>query len=96
MRLDGVASDKVTDFAGEAAAADTGVLRDYTSAKRAALIPCLVHKARARARDEGEGEGEEVQLPHTLSATPDTYEVHLDVDFTQLTPNRGPEAKVAL
>ncbi|MCX4768623.1 DUF4158 domain-containing protein [Streptomyces sp. NBC_01285] len=50
--LEGVASGKVTDFAGEAAAADAGVLRDYTPMKRAALIACLVHKARMRARDD--------------------------------------------
>jgi len=50
--LEGVASGKVTDFAGEAAAADAGVLRDYTPMKRAAPIACLVHKARMRVRDD--------------------------------------------
>ncbi|MEU6718040.1 transposase [Nonomuraea sp. NPDC046802] len=47
-----VAAGKVTDFAGEAAAADAGVLGDYAVMKRAALLACLVHKARMRARDE--------------------------------------------
>ncbi len=50
--LTGVAPGKVTDFAGEAAAADAGVLRDYALAKRVALIACLAHKARMRARDD--------------------------------------------
>ena len=50
--LAGVALGKVTDFAGEAAAADAGVLRDYALAKRVALIACLAHKARMRARDD--------------------------------------------
>uniref|UniRef100_A0AAU2V1B0 Uncharacterized protein n=1 Tax=Streptomyces sp. NBC_00003 TaxID=2903608 RepID=A0AAU2V1B0_9ACTN len=45
-----MASGKVTDFAGEAAAADAGVLRDCTPMMRAALNACLVHKARRRAR----------------------------------------------
>jgi hypothetical protein len=50
--LTGAAPGKVTDFAGEAAAADAGVLRDYALAKRVALIACLAHKARMRARDD--------------------------------------------
>ncbi|QMU69369.1 DUF4158 domain-containing protein [Streptacidiphilus sp. P02-A3a] len=50
--LDGVASGKVTDFAGEAAAADAGVLRDYAVVKRVAVMACLAHKARMRARDD--------------------------------------------
>lgn len=36
-----MASGKVTDFAGEAAAADAAVLRDYAPVKRVALIACL-------------------------------------------------------
>jgi TnpA family transposase len=50
--LGGVASGKVTDFAGEAAAADAGVLRDYAVVKRVAVMACLAHKARMRARDD--------------------------------------------
>ncbi|MBT2401420.1 Tn3 family transposase [Streptomyces sp. ISL-100] len=50
--LEGVASGKITDFAGEADAADAAVLRDYTLVKRTALIACLAHKARMRARDD--------------------------------------------
>lgn len=40
------------DFAGEAAAADAGVMRDYADTKRIALMACLLHSARARARDD--------------------------------------------
>ncbi|MDO0930413.1 hypothetical protein QQY66_01375 [Streptomyces sp. DG2A-72] len=50
--MEGVASGKITDFAGEADAADAAVLRDYTLVKRVALIACLVHKARMRVRDD--------------------------------------------
>ncbi|MEU9797037.1 DUF4158 domain-containing protein [Streptomyces sparsogenes] len=50
--LAGVASGKVTDFAGEAAAADAPGLRDYNLMKRLALLVCLVHRARMRARDD--------------------------------------------
>ncbi|WP_274564952.1 hypothetical protein [Streptomyces spiramyceticus] len=32
---------------------------------------------------------------HELSDVPEAYEVHLDVDFTQLDPDAGPEAEVA-
>lgn len=50
--LTGVASGKITDFAGEADAADAPGLRDYNLVKRLALMVCLVHKARMRARDD--------------------------------------------
>jgi TnpA family transposase len=50
--LEGVAPGKVTDFAGEAAAADAGVLRDYGVVKRVAVMAALAHKARMRARDD--------------------------------------------
>ncbi|MFE2586393.1 hypothetical protein [Streptomyces sp. NPDC059378] len=50
--MDGVAAGKVTDFAGEADAADVAELRDYRSVKRIALVACLVHKARMRVRDD--------------------------------------------
>jgi hypothetical protein len=50
--LGGVAPGKVTDFAGEAAAADAGVLRDYAVVKRVAVMAALAHKARMRARDD--------------------------------------------
>ncbi|MGH9223842.1 MAG: DUF4158 domain-containing protein [Acidimicrobiales bacterium] len=50
--LEGVAESKVADFAGEAAAADAGVMRDVASLKRTALLACLVHSARGKARDE--------------------------------------------
>jgi TnpA family transposase len=46
--LAGVASGKITDFAGEADAADAPGLRDYSLVKRLALLVCLVHKARMR------------------------------------------------
>jgi hypothetical protein len=48
----GVAASKISDFAGEAQAADAAVLGDYEPVKRIALIACLVHRARQRARDD--------------------------------------------
>ncbi|TDU73477.1 DUF4158 domain-containing protein [Streptomyces sp. KS 21] len=50
--LSGVASGKITDFAGETDAADAPGMRDYNLVKRLALLVCLVHKARMRARDD--------------------------------------------
>jgi hypothetical protein len=50
--LDGIAEFKIADFAGEAMAADTGVMRDVAPAKRTALLACMVHVARTRARDD--------------------------------------------
>lgn len=50
--VDGVASPKVTDFAGEADVADASELRDYAAIKRIALLACLAHKARMRVRDD--------------------------------------------
>ena len=50
--MEGIAASKVTDFAGEARAADAAVLGDYGPVKRLALIACLVHRARQRARDD--------------------------------------------
>ncbi|MFD7620553.1 Tn3 family transposase [Streptomyces sp. NPDC059802] len=50
--VDGVAAPKVTDFAGEADAADASELRDYAAIKRIALLACLAHKARMRVRDD--------------------------------------------
>ncbi|WP_344374703.1 Tn3 family transposase [Streptomyces mauvecolor] len=50
--MDGVAAGKVTDFAGEADAADVAELRDYRPVRRLALVACLVHKARMRVRDD--------------------------------------------
>ncbi|GLW19943.1 hypothetical protein Stsp01_66860 [Streptomyces sp. NBRC 13847] len=50
--MDGVASGKITDFAGEADAADVAELRDYAPVKRIALVACLMHKARMRVRDD--------------------------------------------
>jgi hypothetical protein len=50
--VDGVAAPKVTDFAGEADAADASELRDYAVIKRVALLACLAHKARTRVRDD--------------------------------------------
>ncbi|MGH3182000.1 MAG: Tn3 family transposase, partial [Streptosporangiaceae bacterium] len=50
--MDGIAAGKVTDFAGEADAADAAVLGDYEPVKRIALIACLAHRARQRARDD--------------------------------------------
>ncbi|WP_371773114.1 hypothetical protein [Streptomyces sp. NBC_01438] len=50
--LEGVASGKVADFAGEAEAQDAATLKDYTPNRRVALIACLAAKARKRARDD--------------------------------------------
>jgi hypothetical protein len=50
--LQGVASGKVADFAGEAEAQDAATLKDYTADRRVALIACLAAKARMRARDD--------------------------------------------
>ncbi|MCX4583189.1 hypothetical protein [Streptomyces sp. NBC_01481] len=47
-----MAAGKITDFAGEADAADAPGLRDYALVKRSALLVCLAHKARMRARDD--------------------------------------------
>ncbi|WP_326771166.1 Tn3 family transposase (plasmid) [Streptomyces sp. NBC_01591] len=50
--MDGVAAGKVTDFAGEANAADASELRDFVPVKRIALVAALTHKARMRVRDD--------------------------------------------
>ena len=50
--LEGVAESKIADFAGEASAADAGVMRDVAPLKRTALFACMVHVARTRARDD--------------------------------------------
>lgn len=50
--LEGLAAAKIADFAGEAEAADAGVMQDYAEAKRITLMACLVHKARMRVRDD--------------------------------------------
>ncbi len=50
--LDGVAESKIADFAGEAAAADAGVMRGVAPSKRAALLASMVHVARTQARDD--------------------------------------------
>ncbi|MFJ7996397.1 DUF4158 domain-containing protein [Streptomyces sp. NPDC096310] len=50
--LSGIAPRKIADFAGEAEAADAGVLRDYAPDKRIAVLACMVHKAQMRARDD--------------------------------------------
>ncbi|MFC9647389.1 hypothetical protein [Streptomyces sp. NPDC056937] len=50
--MDGVAAGKVTDFAGEADAADVAELRDHRPVKRLGLVACLVHKSRMRVRDD--------------------------------------------
>ncbi|MDX2939022.1 DUF4158 domain-containing protein [Streptomyces ipomoeae] len=50
--MDGVASRKITDFAGEADSLDASELKAYTPVKRVALVACLVHKARMRVRDD--------------------------------------------
>ncbi|MGI8429765.1 MAG: Tn3 family transposase, partial [Solirubrobacteraceae bacterium] len=50
--LEGIAESKIADFAGEAAAADAGVMRDVAPLKRTALLACMVHVARMRARDD--------------------------------------------
>ncbi|MFF8385598.1 Tn3 family transposase [Streptomyces kanasensis] len=50
--MDGVAAGKITDFAGEADAADASELRDFVPVKRIALVAALTHKARMRVRDD--------------------------------------------
>ena len=50
--MDGIAASKITDFAGEADAADAAVMGDYEQMKRVALLACLAHKTRQRARDD--------------------------------------------
>jgi Domain of unknown function (DUF4158) len=50
--MDGVAAGKITDFAGEADAADASELRDFAPVKRIALVAALTHKARMRVRDD--------------------------------------------
>jgi hypothetical protein len=50
--MGGAASWKVTDFAGEADAADASELKEYALVKRVALMACLAHEARMRVRDE--------------------------------------------
>ncbi|MEU2389627.1 DUF4158 domain-containing protein [Streptomyces sp. NPDC007369] len=50
--MEPVATGKITDFAGEADAADASELRDYAPIKQIALIACLTHKARMRVRDD--------------------------------------------
>ncbi len=50
--LEGIAEPKIADFAGEAMAADAGVMRDVAPSKRTALLACMVHVARTRARDD--------------------------------------------
>ena len=48
----GVAPSKIADFAGEAAAADAAVLRDYSRTKRIALLAALIFTAQSKTRDE--------------------------------------------
>jgi Domain of unknown function (DUF4158) len=50
--LEGAAETKFADVAGEAAAADAGVMRDVAPLKHTALLACMVHAARTRARDD--------------------------------------------
>jgi TnpA family transposase len=50
--LEGVAETKLADFAGEAEAADAGVMRDVAPLKRTMLLACMVHVARRQARDD--------------------------------------------
>ncbi|MCA1698105.1 MAG: hypothetical protein LC790_04055, partial [Actinobacteria bacterium] len=50
--LEGIAEARIADFAGEAMAADAGVMRDVAPLKRLALLACVVHVARTRARDD--------------------------------------------
>ncbi|WP_424886797.1 hypothetical protein [Streptomyces sp. XH2] len=50
--IQGVATGKVVDFAGEAEAQDAATLKDYTADRRVALIACLAAKARMRARED--------------------------------------------
>jgi hypothetical protein len=48
----GVAAWKITDFAGEADAADASELRDFAPVKRIALVAALTHNAQMRVRDD--------------------------------------------
>jgi TnpA family transposase len=48
----GVPPSKITDFAGEAGAADAAVMGYYTPTKRVALLAALVFTAQAKARDD--------------------------------------------
>ncbi len=50
--LEGVSPAKVAHFAGEASQTDVADLGRYGTARRQALIVCLVHTARVRTRDE--------------------------------------------
>jgi hypothetical protein len=50
--VEGVAEQKVADFAAEAAAQDAASLGDYDPVKQVALLACLVYTAQARARDD--------------------------------------------
>ena len=50
--MEPIAATKLADFAGEAEAADAGVLRDYGEAKQVAVLAALVHAAQAKARDD--------------------------------------------
>ncbi|MBL1093441.1 MULTISPECIES: hypothetical protein [Streptomyces] len=50
--MEAVAAGEVTDFAGEADAAEVAELRDYKPVRQIALAACLVHKARMRVRDD--------------------------------------------
>ena len=50
--LEGIAATKLSDFAGEADAADAGVLRDYGEDKLVAVLACLTSAAQAKARDD--------------------------------------------
>jgi hypothetical protein len=47
-----VAPSKITDFAGEGAAADAAVLGDYGQAKCTAILAAMVHAAQEKARDD--------------------------------------------
>lgn len=47
--MDGLAAGKVSDFAGEADAAE---LRDFVPVNRIALVAALTHKALMRVRDD--------------------------------------------
>jgi TnpA family transposase len=47
-----VPPSKITDFAGEAGAADAAVMGYYTPTKRVALLAALVFTAQAKARDD--------------------------------------------
>ncbi|MFD9099212.1 hypothetical protein [Streptomyces collinus] len=50
--MDGVASRKAPDSAGEADAVDASELKSYVPVKQVVLMACLAHKARMQARDE--------------------------------------------